>query len=61
MFKVENITKRFNETTIPLHGLSAQIEKGDIISLIGPSGTGKIHVPALPEYAGPTHGGKDLL
>ncbi len=41
MFKVENITKRFNETTIPVHGLSAQIKKGDLFSLIGPSGTGK--------------------
>ena len=41
MFKVENITKRYNEHTVPLHGLSAEIQKGDIISLIGPSGTGK--------------------
>ncbi len=41
MFKVENITKRYNENTVPLQGLSTEINKGDVISLIGPSGTGK--------------------
>ena len=41
MFKVENITKTFDGNLSPVKNLSINIEKGDIISLIGPSGTGK--------------------
>ncbi len=41
MFRIENISKRFSSGAEPIHHLSAVINKGDVISLIGPSGTGK--------------------
>ncbi len=57
MFKVENITKKFAEAT-PLHGLSTEIRKGDIISLIGPSGTGKSTLLRCLNMLDPPTGGK---
>ena len=41
MFKIDQISKRFENGVEPIHNLSAVINKGDVISLIGPSGTGK--------------------
>ncbi len=41
MFKIDNISKRYENGVEPIHGLSILINKGDVISLIGPSGTGK--------------------
>lgn len=41
MFRIENISKKFDGGIEPIHGLSVIINKGDVISLIGPSGTGK--------------------
>lgn len=41
MFKIDQITKRFDNKVMPIHGLSTEIRKGDVIALIGPSGTGK--------------------
>lgn len=41
MFKIDQITKRFDNEVMPIHGLSTEIRKGDVIALIGPSGTGK--------------------
>ncbi len=40
MIRVENLSKRFGTLEV-LKGASTQIEKGEIISIIGPSGTGK--------------------
>ena len=41
MFKIDGISKRFDSGSEPIHELSAEIRQGDVISLIGPSGTGK--------------------
>ncbi len=41
MFTIDQITKRFDNEVMPIHGLSTEIRKGDVIALIGPSGTGK--------------------
>jgi len=38
--KIENITKKFDQITA-IHGLSLNIDKGEIIGLIGPDGAGK--------------------
>jgi polar amino acid transport system ATP-binding protein len=40
MIKVENLVKNFGELSV-LRGISAEINKGDVIAIIGPSGTGK--------------------
>ncbi|WP_064606414.1 amino acid ABC transporter ATP-binding protein [Photobacterium sp. J15] len=40
MIKIENLTKRFGEAAIFSH-LDLSIEKGEIVVVIGPSGTGK--------------------
>ena len=40
MIRIEHLCKRY-ESLSPLIDVCAQIEKGDVISVIGPSGTGK--------------------
>ena len=40
LIEVKQLTKSFGNVT-PIHNLDANIEKGDVISIIGPSGTGK--------------------
>lgn len=40
MIKVENIVKRFGELEV-LHGLSLEVRRGEILSIVGASGAGK--------------------
>jgi polar amino acid transport system ATP-binding protein len=40
MIKVENLSKKFGQLTV-LKDINVEIHKGEIISIIGPSGTGK--------------------
>lgn len=40
MIRVENLVKSFGELTV-LKGISTEIKKGEVIAIIGPSGTGK--------------------
>ena len=40
MIKVEHIVKKFNNLTA-VNDVSLEIEKGEIVALIGPSGSGK--------------------
>lgn len=40
MIKIEHLTKRFDDNLI-LKDINAEIHKGEVISIIGPSGTGK--------------------
>ena len=44
LIEIKNVTKRFHkgdETITPLDGVSLNIERGEFISLMGASGTGK--------------------
>lgn len=40
MIKIESLSKKFNDNVV-LENISFDIKKGDVIALIGPSGTGK--------------------
>lgn len=40
MITIENLSKNYGDLSV-LKGISTQIQKGEIISIIGPSGTGK--------------------
>ena len=40
MISVEHLRKEYSDTT-PLKDVNATVEKGEVISIIGPSGTGK--------------------
>lgn len=40
MIKIRNIKKKFHENVV-LDGISFDINKGDVVAIIGPSGTGK--------------------
>lgn len=40
MIKVEHLSKKYGEFAV-LNDINAEIEKGEVISIIGPSGTGK--------------------
>jgi len=40
LIKLENIHKSFGDNEV-LKGISAEIEKGDVVTIIGPSGSGK--------------------
>ena len=40
MIQLENITKSFGSLQV-LRGIDLQIEKGEVVSIVGPSGTGK--------------------
>ncbi|WP_136681128.1 amino acid ABC transporter ATP-binding protein [Neptunomonas sp. XY-337] len=41
MIKIRNLTKSFNGSTPVLNGIDLDIEEGEIVAIIGPSGTGK--------------------
>lgn len=40
MIKIKNLYKKFNDLTV-LNGINLEIKKGEVIAIIGPSGTGK--------------------
>ena len=66
MIRVENLTKTFGQQTV-LSGINAEIRAGEVVSIIGPSGTGKsTFLRCLNLLDRPTGGkifvdGKDLL
>lgn len=66
MIRVENLTKKFGQQTV-LNGITAEIRAGEVVSIIGPSGTGKsTFLRCMNLLDRPTAGrifvdGKDLL
>ncbi len=41
LIKVERLRKEFSPEVVPVRDFNCEIEQGDVISIIGPSGTGK--------------------
>ncbi len=41
LISVQNLKKAYAETIVPIRDISCEIHQGDVISVIGPSGTGK--------------------
>lgn len=40
MIKIENLHKKFGDTEV-LKGIDLEVKKGEVVAIIGPSGTGK--------------------
>ena len=57
IISLKNIEKRFGETII-LQNVDADIEKGEVISVIGPSGTGKSTLLRAINFLDPPTGGE---
>ena len=41
MIEIKHLRKEFDDNTVPLKDVNLVINKGDVIAVIGPSGTGK--------------------
>ena len=41
LIEIRNLRKEYSSDVVPLRGVTADIEAGEVISIIGPSGTGK--------------------
>ena len=50
MIKVKNLHKKFDELEV-LKGIDEHIRPGEVVVVIGPSGSGKKYFSPLPESA----------
>ena len=41
MIEIKHLRKEFDDNTVPLNDVNLVINRGDVIAVIGPSGTGK--------------------
>ena len=46
MIRIENLTKSFGSLEV-LKGVNLTIDKGQVVTIIGPSGSGKVYLAAL--------------
>ena len=51
MIELSDVHKSFGKVEV-LKGITASVEKGEVVCIIGPSGSGKVHHPALYQRAG---------
>ena len=49
--KATNIWKKFNNLEV-LKGIDLEVNEGEVVAVIGPSGGGQKHPAALPQQAG---------
>ena len=60
MIRIENLTKKFGELEV-LKGVSLTVNKGEVISIVGPSGAGKTTLLQLIGTLDKPTGGKTLF
>lgn len=51
LIRVENLQKAFGDFHA-LNGITEEIHKGEVVVIIGPSGSRKIYIPPFPEPSG---------
>ena len=61
LIEVEHLQKRFEDGNMPLRDVSCRIEEGEVISILGPSGTGKSTFLNLLNRLDQPTGGKILF
>ena len=60
IIRVEKLSKSFGELEV-LKDINMEVREGEVISVIGPSGSGKEHFPALHQPSGNTQFWENLL
>lgn len=60
MIKIENLHKKFNDLEV-LKGVNLEVKKGEVIAIIGPSGTGKSTVLRCINYLEEPDKGKIII
>lgn len=60
MIVTEGLHKYFGKLHV-LKGINESISQGEVVSIIGPSGSGKKHLLAVLEPPGDPRGGEDFL
>lgn len=58
--RIENLTKSFDELEV-LRGVNVNVHRGEVVVILGPSGSGQIDPFALRESARDSYFGQDLL
>ncbi|MFU0780923.1 MAG: ABC transporter ATP-binding protein [Citrobacter braakii] len=54
--EVRNLVKKFHGQTV-LHGIDLDVKPGEVVAIIGPSGSGQNYAAAQYQFAGATGGG----
>ena len=60
LIKVENLQKSFEDNKV-LDGISTEIRQGEVVAVIGPSGSGKIDLSAFLKPSGNSNRRKNLF
>lgn len=60
LIKIENLHKSFGKNEV-LKGINLEIKRGEVVVIIGPSGSGEIYLASLYEFVGRSNQGEGYL